>query len=395
MNELSIDERRRRRRVPVDAVGRDRADAAQRARRERHEPGDAPRRKSSHSSSPPDGIAGHGGPSTLFDGGRIGQVGRTPVRRGRLRPGGLQPAGGGAARGERDERRLLGAAAVEGVRAARVEAAAARRPRRIGHLAGERLGQEARSVRVRHRRRSAPRCRGGAAASQTGSVGPVSTIVPRYITETASATWRTIARSCEMRSRPRPSSRERLDEQVRELRLRRGVERGERLVEHDHRRVGGERAGDRDALPLPAGELVREPVGGGRRQADELEQLRDAGRRGAARGRACRARRRAASPTLRRGLSDEYGFWKTSWSRTRSRGPARRRRAASTSRPRRRPSPTVAGTSPTAARASVDLPQPDSPTRPTICPARRVMLAPGDRAHAAAAAALVVDDDVA
>ena len=42
-------------------------------------------------------------------------------------------------------------AAVERVRAARMEAAARRRPRRVGHLAGQRLGERAAPSGVRHR----------------------------------------------------------------------------------------------------------------------------------------------------------------------------------------------------------------------------------------------------
>jgi hypothetical protein len=45
-----------------------------------------------------------------------------------------------------------------------------------------------------------------------------------------------------------------------------GVDGGERLVHQQDRRVGGEGAGDADALLLAAGELVRVPLGeGGRR----------------------------------------------------------------------------------------------------------------------------------
>ncbi len=67
-----------------------------------------------------------------------------------------------------------------------------------------------------------------------------------------------------------------LEQQVRYLCLRRCVERGEWLVEHDQRRVGRERARDRDALALPAAELVREAAARGGGKPDELEQLRDA-----------------------------------------------------------------------------------------------------------------------
>ena len=46
-------------------------------------------------------------------------------------------------------------------------------------------------------------------------------------------------------------------EQVDDLRLDRNVERGDRLVADEEVRLHGERAGDGDALALPAGELVR------------------------------------------------------------------------------------------------------------------------------------------
>ena len=42
------------------------------------------------------------------------------------------------------------------------------------------------------------------------------------------------------------------------------VDRAERLVHQQHRRVGGQRAGDADALPLAAGELARVAVAGTR-----------------------------------------------------------------------------------------------------------------------------------
>src|SRR5262249_10360221 len=63
----------------------------------------------------------------------------------------LEPAGRGAGGSEGHERRLLDFAARERVRAAGVKAAPARRLRRVGHLAGERVGQEAAAVRVRDR----------------------------------------------------------------------------------------------------------------------------------------------------------------------------------------------------------------------------------------------------
>ena len=68
-----------------------------------------------------------------------------------------------------------------------------------------------------------------------------------------------------------------LQQQVDDLRLHRNVERGDRLVRHDQRRVQRQRAGDADALALPAGKRVRETVEIGTRQMHQLQQLGDAG----------------------------------------------------------------------------------------------------------------------
>ena len=46
-------------------------------------------------------------------------------------------------------------------------------------------------------------------------------------------------------------------EQIDDLRLDRDIERGDRLVADDEARIDGQRAGDADALPLPARELMR------------------------------------------------------------------------------------------------------------------------------------------
>ena len=75
-------------------------------------------------------------------------------------------------------------------------------------------------------------------------------------------------------------------------------------------RGDGERARDRDPLPLPAGELVRVALDASLAEPDALEQLGHMRRLAVAlldrRGPA-RAPRRA--PTFMRGLSDEYGSW--------------------------------------------------------------------------------------
>ena len=66
-----------------------------------------------------------------------------------------------------------------------------------------------------------------------------------------------------------------LDEQVEHLRLDRDVERGDGLVGDDELRLQHERAGEPDALPLAAAELVRIAVGRLGRHADALEHLVD------------------------------------------------------------------------------------------------------------------------
>ena len=268
------------------------------------------------------------------------------------------------------ERRVLDAAAVEGVGAARMEAAAARRLRRVGHLARERLGQEAAAVGVRDRARSAPRVYGCSGSSRAAASARSRPSRPRYMTETASATWRTIARSCEIRSRPRPSSRERSRAGSRAApgrrrRARRAARRGRSPTARRRARARS-RSAAAGRRENSCGK--RSAAAGG--QADELEQLADAAgaRRCGARPSVVSASRELrADPAARverrvRVLEDELQPGELAVA-------AAARRAASTSRPSKtdRARRSV-GTSPTAARASVDLPQPDSPTRPTICP---------------------------
>ena len=81
------------------------------------------------------------------------------------------------------------------------------------------------------------------------------------------------------------------------------------------------------------------------------------------------------SPTLRRGLRDSYGSWKTICSPRRKSG-RRLRPSVVTAWPSKVTVPAASGSRPTAARASVDLPQPDSPTSPTISPRATVRSTP-------------------
>ena len=66
-----------------------------------------------------------------------------------------------------------------------------------------------------------------------------------------------------------------VEQQVDDLGLNRHVQRGNSLVADDELRVRGERAGDADALPLAAGELVREAVQEVRREAAFVHDVQD------------------------------------------------------------------------------------------------------------------------
>ena len=82
------------------------------------------------------------------------------------------------------------------------------------------------------------------------------------------------------------------------------VERAERLVHQQHRRVGGERAREADALALAARELRRVALGVGLLEPDELEQLGDARARSApSASRAAAARCATFSPIVMCGKS--------------------------------------------------------------------------------------------
>ena len=66
-----------------------------------------------------------------------------------------------------------------------------------------------------------------------------------------------------------------VEQQVDDLGLNRHVQRGNSLVADDELRVRGERTGDADALPLSAGELVREAVQEVRREAAFVHDVQD------------------------------------------------------------------------------------------------------------------------
>ena len=211
---------------------------------------------------------------------------------------------------------------------------------------------------------------GCAGCVHSGSVWAVSTIRPRYITETSSATCLTIARSCEISSSPTPMSRARFVSRFANCACADASSdaSGSSRTMTDGSAASARAMATRCRWPPENSCGYRTAAVAGSPTSSKSVRTRAARSRPATPSPTC-------DPTVRRGLSDEYGFWKTSWSRTSARGRARRD-SGLTGLPSNETAPLVAGTSPTAARASVDLPQPDSPTSPTIRPASTEMLAP-------------------
>ena len=76
--------------------------------------------------------------------------------------------------------------------------------------------------------------------------------------------------------------------------------------------------------------------------------------------------------TLRRGLSDAVGSWNTICRSGRTLLKPASLESVVSSAPSKRMLPAVGGTSRTRVRATVDLPQPDLPTSPTVSPASTV-----------------------
>ena len=105
-------------------------------------------------------------------------------------------------------------------------------------------------------------------------------------------------------------------EQVEDLRLDRDVERGDRLVEDQHARLGRERARDRDALALAAGQRARAGRGSGARRGRPgrpARATRAARARPSTPPRCRRSTSSIACAALWRGSRLEYGSWKTIW----------------------------------------------------------------------------------
>ena len=116
-----------------------------------------------------------------------------------------------------------------------------------------------------------------------------------------------------MNTRPRSQSRARSPSRFATCACADASSATDRLVARQAGRVGGERAGDRDALALPTAELVRVAVDGRRRGSPTRSSSSADAVVGPLRLEPPPRRTPSAicSPTLRRGLSDAYGSWNT------------------------------------------------------------------------------------
>ena len=164
-------------------------------------------------------------------------------------------------------------------------------------------------------------------------------------------------------------------QQVQHLGLHRRIERRRGFVQQQDLRLENQRARDRDALALPAGELVRVAKAETAAEPDFVERAFDA-RLGI---RDVVDRQRFGQDPVDRlaRMQRPYGSWNTICTSRRNGfvpgdGRAARRLASTPSSAdsctsRTVPDPT--GASPQMARSTVDLPEPDSPTMPKLSPA--------------------------
>ena len=258
------------------------------------------------------------------------------------------------------------------------------RVERRGQIAGQqRAAACARSSlrdRAPARRRSAPWCRDAAGRRRSRRASASSTTRPRYSTITRWEICRTTDRSWLMKISARPNSRLQRQDQVDDLRLDRDVERADRLVADHQLRPQDHRAGDADALVLAAGEFVRIAVDPGRIEPDLLHD-----RAHALRALSSRDRSRLERPQrLGDGLADRHARIEAGQRvleddlellAQRAQLVPRRlaHRSAAAARP---PCPPSAAAAAAPRAPSVDLPQPHSPTTPSVSPSLRVKLTP-------------------
>ncbi len=171
-----------------------------------------------------------------------------------------------------DQRGGLPAAEIEGQRAARIERAARRRIDRVGDLALDRNPLPAGHGEIRHRAQQHP---GVGHARIVEEFAPLGDLDDAAEIHHADAVGH-VPDDGEVVADEEIGEAElvlQVAHQIEDLRLHRDVERRSRLVADDELGLGGERARDRDPLPLAAGKLVRifQTVVGV--QSDQIQQF--------------------------------------------------------------------------------------------------------------------------
>ncbi len=116
---------------------------------------------------------------------------------------------------------------------------------------------------------------GCAGRLKTRSTSPISTILPRYMTATRSAMYRTTDRSCATNRYDRSNSSLEFLQEIDDAGPDRHVQRGDRLIQHQQLRLQRQRPGNADALALSAGEFLRIAAGMLRAQPDSPQQFGD------------------------------------------------------------------------------------------------------------------------
>ena len=175
------------------------------------------------------------------------------------------------------QHRLLGRAAGEGQRAARVEAAAGRRIDRARDVALQHQAV-APGPRVRHRRRGDQRLGIGMQRPvEHGRLGADLDDPPEIHHRDPVADMLDHAKVVRDEQIGDAALVLQVAQQVQHLRLHRDVERRDRLVGHDQAGIERQRPGDAEALPLAAGELERVFLRRLRAQPDPVQQRRHLG----------------------------------------------------------------------------------------------------------------------
>ena len=193
------------------------------------------------------------------------------------------------------QQRLLGAADLLRLPAARVEPARRRRVGRRRHVAGEDLAllrRRERRVGDRHGRHQRARVRHPRVRVELVGVGQLDDLAEVHHRDAVAhvAHDREVVGDEDQRQAEVALE---VAQQVEDLRLDRHVERGDRLVGDDQLRLERERARDADALALAAGELVRVAVVVLGVEPDRVHQLLDRALALALARRACRGSRTA------------------------------------------------------------------------------------------------------